>query len=189
MKKTGRGEHTLMLEIPRQSQLFVDECKARDYYLVAVFVASSDLRFMRNALKAGRHKGSKFVHFVRERDSLKDKFINIMRGCGVTAVVYVSDEKRHAVARESCIHMMLDDIVAHEIRGLTIESDASVDAADRRIIANRLAECGYANLRYQHRRKTEEPLLWASDAIAWCYNRGGDWKRKIEPLLINVRSR
>lgn len=175
-------------ELPRQAQLFVDECKAKDYYLVAAIASSSSLASVRNALKAGRHKGTDYIHFVRERDAIKDKFISIMRECDLSAIMYVSTAKKHSVAREACLRTMLDDIVAQQVRQLTIESDASIDAADRRIIAKRLRELDYVDLRYQHRGKKEEPLLWASDAIAWCYNRGGIWKQKIEPLLLEVRS-
>lgn len=178
----------MALELPRQSQLFVDECKAKEYYLAAAVTTSASLATVRNELKAGRHKGTDYVHFVRERDAIKDKFISIMRECDLTAIMYVSAAKKHATAREACLHTMLDDIAAQQIRQLTIESDASIDAADRRIIAKRLRELNYADLRYQHRGKKEEPLLWASDAIAWCYNRGGTWKQKIEPLLLDVRS-
>lgn len=178
----------MALELPRQSQLFVDECKAKEYYLAAAVTTSASLATVRNELKAGRHKGTDYVHFVRERDAIKDKFISIMHECDLAAIMYVSEAKKHATAREACLHTMLDDIASQQIRQLTIESDASIDAADRRIIAKRLRELNYADLRYQHRGKKEEPLLWASDAIAWCYNRGGTWKQKIEPLLLDVRS-
>jgi len=178
----------LSLDLPKQSQLFVDECKAKEYYLAAAVTTSASLTTVRNALKAGRHKGTDYIHFVRERDAVKDRFIGIMRECDLTAIMYVSATKKHATAREACLHAMLDDIAAQQIRQLTIESDVSVDVADRRIIAQRLKELKYADLRYQHRGKKEEPLLWASDAIAWCYNRGGIWRQKIEPLLIDVRS-
>ena len=96
-----------------------------------------------------------------------------MRECDLIAIMYVSAAKKHATAREACLRAMLDDIAAQQIRQLTIESDASIDTADRRIIAKRLKELKYTDLRYQHRGKKEEPLLWASDAVAWCYNRGG----------------
>jgi len=177
----------LTLELPKQAQLFVDECKAKDYYLAAAVATSASLTAVRTELRSGRHKGTDYVHFVRERDAVKDRFINIMQECGLIAIMYVSSAKKHAVAREACLHSMLEDISAQKVRQLTIESDASIDAADRRIIAKKLLELRYDDLRYEHRGKKEEPLLWASDAIAWCYNRGGAWRQKIEPLLAEVR--
>jgi hypothetical protein len=36
------------------------------------------------------------------------------------------------------------------------------------------------------RRVHEEPLLWVPDAIAWAVGRGGDWRRRAEPLLDKV---
>ncbi|GAA1408901.1 hypothetical protein AUR04nite_29410 [Glutamicibacter uratoxydans] len=178
----------MALDLPRQSQFFVDECKAKGYYLVATIATSASLNVIRTELKAGRHRGTDYVHFVRERDAVRNRFIDIMLDCQLTSIIYASSANRHVLARESCIHAMLDDIVAEGIRALTIESDASIDAADRRIIAKRLKELRYADLRYVHRGKKEEPLLWASDAIAWCYNREGNWRKKITPLILDVRS-
>jgi hypothetical protein len=29
----------------------------------------------------------------------------------------------------------------------------------------------------------EEPLLWVPDVVAWCYGNGGDWRRRVAPLV------
>jgi hypothetical protein len=34
-------------------------------------------------------------------------------------------------------------------------------------------------LRYEHRRAAAEQLLTLPDAIAWCWAKGGDWRRRI----------
>jgi len=31
-----------------------------------------------------------------------------------------------------------------------------------------------------------EPLLWIADATAWCVGAGGDWARRIAPVLAGV---
>ncbi len=49
-------------------------------------------------------------------------------------------------------------------------------------IRARLAASG-RTLAYEHRRAYEEPLLWAADAMAWCYGAGGEWRRRIAPTL------
>ena len=38
-------------------------------------------------------------------------------------------------------------------------------------------------LHYRHAVPHEYPLLWVSDAVAWCYSSGGDWMRRAEPLV------
>jgi len=58
--------------------------------------------------------------------------------------------------------------------------DVSLLAADPRLISERLRRRGRAAaLRYEHAAPHEHPLLWVSDAIAWCLQAGGDWPRRI----------
>ncbi|MCT1616364.1 hypothetical protein [Kocuria marina] len=82
----------------------------------------------------------------------------------------------------------MEDIAQQHVRNLILESDESINQADRQIIARRLREVDYDDLEYRHLQKHEEPLLWASDAVAWCYNRGGEWRKKISPFLLEVRT-
>lgn len=56
-------------------------------------------------------------------------------------------------------------------------------SADRRLIASVLHEERNTDLKYQHAAPHEYPLLWVSDAVAWCYSNGGDWMRRAEPLV------
>ena len=42
-------------------------------------------------------------------------------------------------------------------------------------------------LRYEHRRASTDLALAIPDAIAWCWAKGGDWRRRIEPVVTNVR--
>ncbi|MGP5391547.1 hypothetical protein [Glutamicibacter arilaitensis] len=116
----GLGDHALAIELPKQSQLLVDECKTKEYYLAAAVATSTSPTTVRNETKAGRHKGTEFVHFVRERDAIKDRFISIMRERDLAAIMYVSAARKHATAREAWLHAMFDDIAAQQIRQQTI---------------------------------------------------------------------
>jgi hypothetical protein len=33
----------------------------------------------------------------------------------------------------------------------------------------------------------EEQLLALPDIVAWCWAKGGDWKRRIRPIVCDVR--
>jgi hypothetical protein len=72
---------------------------------------------------------------------------------------------------------------------LVLEQDDTLIASDRRLIyrASRDADC--VDLRYEHRRAAAEQLLALPDAIAWCWAnaKGGDWRRRIEPVVTEVR--
>jgi hypothetical protein len=43
-------------------------------------------------------------------------------------------------------------------------------------------------LRYEHQRASAEQLLAIPDAIAWCWVKGGHWRRQIEPAVTSVRT-
>jgi len=51
--------------------------------------------------------------------------------------------------------------------------------------ATRDAQC--PDLRYEPRRTVTEQLLALPEAIAWCWVKGGDWRRRIEPIVTTVR--
>jgi hypothetical protein len=36
---------------------------------------------------------------------------------------------------------------------------------------------------YEHLRSHEDPALWIPDVLAWCHGAGGDWRRRIAPLV------
>lgn len=40
---------------------------------------------------------------------------------------------------------------------------------------------------YRHHRAHEEPLLALPDAIAWSWHRGGQWRKRVEPLVTAVK--
>ena len=72
---------------------------------------------------------------------------------------------------------------------LVLEQDDTLLSWDnrRRIEFTREAGCR-STLRYEHRRAASELVLAAPDAVAWCWARGGDWRRRIEPFVTDVRT-
>jgi hypothetical protein len=69
-----------------------------------------------------------------------------------------------------------------------LEQDDSLVRSDTQhlIEFTRTAGCK-DTLRYEHLRPTSEPLLAIPDAVAWCWAKGGDWQRRIEPVVTDVR--
>lgn len=81
----------------------------------------------------------------------------------------------------------MDDLCANTAQRLVLDQDDSLAAADRRLIADHLRSSGYRDLVYMHQKSREEPLLWVSDAVAWCHQKGGLWVREVAPLVAEVR--
>jgi len=62
----------------------------------------------------------------------------------------------------------------------------STEDTQRLIEFTRAAGCR-DTLRYEHRRASAEQLLAIPGAIAPCWANGGDWRRRIEPVVTDVR--
>lgn len=71
---------------------------------------------------------------------------------------------------------------------LTIEQDDSLVAADRAYLYDAVRRHRAPDLVYHHCRPQEEPLLWVSDAVVWCYAKGGEWRRRVQPIIGSVTS-
>jgi len=70
---------------------------------------------------------------------------------------------------------------------LILGQDDTLIAANRRVLYHAARDEGCPNLRYEHPRAAAEQLLALPDAIAWCWAKGGDWRRRIEPVVADVR--
>lgn len=79
----------------------------------------------------------------------------------------------------------MNDAAARAHPVLVLEQDDLLLSWDNQhlIEFTRAAGCR-DTLRYQHRRATEERLLAIPDAIAWCWAKGGHWRRRIQPVVI-----
>lgn len=112
-------------------------------------------------------------------------------GLGVTATIYAADRRgRTEKDRRRCC---LEEIVTvaagleDEVR-ITVDLDRSLLAWDRQqmIELTRAADVK-DRITYLHSTRQAEVLLAIPDAIAWCWARGGDWRRRVEPIVVDVR--
>jgi len=69
---------------------------------------------------------------------------------------------------------------------LVIEGrEETPNLAERQRISVALARgLGPASLIYEHMHVRDEPILWMSDAVAWAYGAGGDWRRRVSPIVL-----
>lgn len=173
--------------IPWGAHVFVDESKSKAYYVAASVIAPGDLAGARRAISALRRPGQRRIHFKSESDRSRNSFLNGAAGAGLSTRLYVARNMPDKAARPLCSERLLDDLVAGGAMKLVLESDESLQHADRRLIAQHLKALGGGRgLQYMHCKAHEEPLLWVSDAVAWCYQKGGDWIRKASPLVQDI---
>jgi hypothetical protein len=169
---------------PVRMHVFVDESERQDYLLCAVLVRGN-VGPLRTAVRALCQPGQRRVHFSKEGATRRRAVLSTLVGLGVQARVYTSPRSVRR-SREACLDALIADILPAGAERLVIESRRTMDHLDDLVIKAALRQSGTGRLTYQHATAHEEPLLWLPDAIAWAVGRGGDWRRRAEPLLEKV---
>ena len=167
----------------RESHLFVDESKARSFLFVAVVVAPHAVHMLRKDLRAARPKGRRDIHFNGARDDVRNEVVRILRQHDVRAVTFRAVTVKGCNPREDCVRATARFAASIAARSIVLDRDESLEVRDRRWLFQELHKSG---IRYDHLHRHEEPLLWAADAIAWCWQRGGVWKDKVRPLVVRA---
>jgi hypothetical protein len=160
---------------------YADESARQRYLVAAVLVEAADLDRIRRIVRGLRKPGQRRVHFAKESDPRRRQVVSALVELDLRVRVYESDGP-DVVARATCLGRLVDDLLLLGVDRLVLETLESQEAADRRTIYERLRGAS-GTLAYEHRRSFEEPLLWVADAAAWCYGAGGDWRRRIKPML------
>lgn len=167
-------------------QWFVDETKARGYVIAATLVDDSDVTAVRRVLQQTLPRGQRRIHMVDESDPLRRKFLGALADAGLTARLYVAgaDHGTDVRRRRACLRHVVLDAATEGCTRLVLESDPTQDARDRQTIIEARRETGRSvAFEYQHLRAYDEPLLWASDAVAWAFARGGVWREMAAEIV------
>lgn len=167
------------------SALYVDESKSKGYTMVAAVVVPSDQAALRQQVRALVLPGQRRLHFTSESDSRRRHILSTLEGFGVRAHVVHSGLKHEASGREAC----LQDLVALAARDgherIVLERDESIEHADKKVLYAAVHAHGLRDtMTYAHETAHQEPLLWIADAIAWSYTKGGDWRRRVQPMIL-----
>jgi hypothetical protein len=167
--------------------VFVDESK-RDVYLVAAAViAPADLNGARTALRALQLRGTHRVHFQSESDVFRRKFLDQVNQLHVTARVYTARERTDLDSRRQILTRLVGDLITMGASRLVIERDESLVIHDQRAIKAERSRLQAANdLRFDHLRGADDPLLWLPDAIAWTWRRNRTWRSQIAGIVTDV---
>ncbi|WP_309116952.1 hypothetical protein [Saccharothrix sp.] len=100
------------------------------------------------------------------------------------AQLWLCDHSNDVTARRTCLTAAAAHLLISGVSRLALESCRHQDTRDRATLA---AVVGKAeDFSYEHFRPHEDPLLWLSDSIAWCYGVGGEWRRRVQGLVDAV---
>lgn len=165
------------------SILFVDESKSKRYTMVAAVVVPGDQTALRRDVRALVLPGQRRLHFTNESDSRRRHILATLERLGVQAYVVHSDLRHEAAGREACLRNLVAFAERDGHERIVLERDESIERADKRILYDAVHQLRAA-VSYTHETAHQEPLLWVADAIAWSYAKGGDWRRRVQPLIL-----
>ncbi|MBP2339480.1 hypothetical protein JOF41_005658 [Saccharothrix coeruleofusca] len=136
---------------------------------------------MRRLTKPGQRR----VHFNDEGDRRRREVLSRIEDFGLRGLIWHCRESNDVRARQVCLTDVVPHLVDPGVSRLVLESCQHQDAEDRRVLAGAVRKAG-GGLSYAHFKPAEDPVLWISDALAWCYGAGGDWRRRVSGLLDGV---
>lgn len=167
--------------------VFADESKKRGFILAAAIIDQGELNRLRSIVGDLRLPGQRRLHFAKESDGRRSLIIRAFAEASVQVTIYdATNFRTDKLGRDAAIARLTDDAVSMGAGRLVLEMDDSVLQSDRLIISERLAKNECHDLRFEHQRAYEEYLLAIPDAVAWCWVKGGHWRRTVKPLVTEM---
>lgn len=169
-----------------RGHVFVDETKTRDYVVAAATLPAGKVTQARKALRGLLLPRQDRIHFAKEKDAYRDRVLHVMCGLEVQVTLYIAKTKDQRAGRAACLTAVVEDVLKDRAAHLTIERDESLMRSDLELISDLLYPVTDKPA-YRLDVPRSEPLLWISDAVCWCYQRGGRWIDAARPLVVEVR--
>lgn len=169
--------------------IYVDETKQRDYLLVASVHAPTDLTALRQVVRGLLLPGQRYLHMKDEKDGRKRTIAQAFVGAGVEATIYCAgaEYRNERERRSACLRALIDDHASFNAHIVLDEDETMVRFDNQKLVEyTRAAGCRDI-LRYEHKRSHTEALLAIPDAIAWCWAKGGEWRKLIQPTITATR--
>lgn len=165
--------------------MFVDESERGGYLMAAVLISPNALHSTRSMMYGLLLPGSRRVHFKTEKPTRR-KLIADRLACRDFVVNIYTGRGNSEHVRSKLLPLLVEDAIGIGVTRLVLDSrDPVANGRDRLVIGTR-TKAHDAGLVYEHIHSSTEPALWISDAIAWCHGAGGDWKRRITPVIGTV---
>lgn len=168
---------------------FVDESRRNNTFLLAVaIVEPPELRPLRTLLRGLLLPGQRELHFQRETPQRRKLILSRMVESAARVDIYRAEcRPSEENARRVCLARLVDDLLDVEATRLVLDSRSGRDEHDLFTIRRALGKSAReTRLVYEHFDSAADPLLWLADLAAWSYGAGGDWARRVAPVIGSV---
>lgn len=164
----------------------MDESKAKDYLLVAVFLDTASCHRTRGVVRSLILPGQTRLHMRKESDTRRRIILSALSEASTTTTIFRApkDGRSDGARRGACVEALVRSAVTVGADLLCFELDETLRRQDRQRIVETLHRTGSGTLDHRHERVAVEPLLALPDAIGWAWAKGGDWRRRCGPVTV-----
>jgi hypothetical protein len=189
-RSTEDGSSRMRLEAIMSSRnVYVDETKQSGYVMVVVTVR--DPPAARRTIQGLILPGQRRLHMHGEQARRRGVIVSAVVALNVSVTVYDAGRNYGTdfLARAACLAALVGDLAAAKgDTRLMIERDESLVRFDKQRLIELTRNAGVRDtFHYDHLRAFEEPLLALPDVVAWCWARTTEWRRRVRPLVADVR--
>lgn len=168
---------------------FADESKSKGYIFSLVIVKQEQLSATRKLLREFVLPGQRSLHFSKESMARRREILDRILGSDLQLCILESGAQSHKEGRLAGLIKLSKVAQEFNLSTLCLERDDSTFLFDQRILREQLRqrsprEIGAFSLRYRH----EEPILWAADALAWSYQKSGQFRTQLREGGVRVIS-
>ena len=147
----------------------------------------TDLTDLRGVVRSLLLPGQRYLHMKDEKDGRKRTIAQAFVDAGVQATVYRAgpQHRNERERRSACLKALVQDHASASTVRLVFDEDETMVSFDnqRMIEYTRAAGCRQT-LSYEHKQSHADALLAIPDAIAWCWAKGGTWRKLIAPAVV-----
>ncbi|HEX3779155.1 MAG TPA: hypothetical protein VHX38_05780 [Pseudonocardiaceae bacterium] len=161
----------------------------RRYYLCVAIVDQTQVNLLRKQLSCLLMPGQRELHFYHEKTPRRRALVDKIARLPVTVRIYQTryTPRTDEDARQACLELAVTDLLNMGTHRLVIDTRAERDRFDGRTIRNQLSDQpAHGNFSYEHNDSKLEPLCWIADTAGWCFGAGGNWRRRIMPIIDDV---
>lgn len=165
--------------------LFIDESKTPSFVLAATLIQDADIPKVRKILRGECRARQRSIHFKKEADHRKKQLLALYEKHAIQTILVSSKSKDQKLAREECFERVIRYALSANVTRLVVERDDSIFVFDEIMIAAKIQQLNaVGKVGFEHFYRNEEPLLWIADSLAWCENKGGEWRKLITQIAV-----
>lgn len=133
-----------------------------------------------------RMKGQSRIHMKQESDQRKREILSSLRAIADWDALILQSKKSGRITmdtRQKLILLMAQHKSWQSVAELVVED--STDSARDRKTFTWLLQNGTHQFKYSFKKPSEDPGLWAADAVVWAFAKGGIWRNSV---IEHIRS-